>query len=128
MLSATDPVDAFGFESGGLHLMRPKFDSDGEMLVFGSIRGQPTLPSLGNCAHCHGPTVGARLFANGNGRDSWIGATTWSKQAELILSLQEQKESWQTYRKFANDFAVLARRDCVLLILFGVPRKHVNDP
>jgi hypothetical protein len=99
MLSATEPVDAFGFESAGLQLMKSKFDSDGEMLVLGQIAGQPTFTSMGHCAACHGPTVGARLFANGNGAHLRIAPTTWNEQAQLILSLQEKVESWRAYRK-----------------------------
>ena len=98
MLSGTDPVDAFGFESSGLHLMKPKYDSDGEMLVLGITAGQPAVTSLGHCAACHGTTVGARLFANGNGADFLIAPTTWNEQAQLIISLQEKNETWQAYR------------------------------
>jgi len=43
MLSSTDSVDAFGFESSGLHLLKPKYDSDGEMLVLGLTAGQPAV-------------------------------------------------------------------------------------
>ncbi len=98
MLSATDPVDAFGFESSGLHLIKPKFDSDGEMLVLGNTSGQPRVSSLGHCSACHGTTVGSRLFANGNGVNVRIAPTTWNEQARLILSLREKNESWQVYR------------------------------
>jgi len=53
---------------------------------------------LGHCAACHGTTVGARLFANGNGADFLIAPTTWNEQAQLIISLQEKNDTWQAYR------------------------------
>jgi hypothetical protein len=97
MLSERDPIDAYSVEAGGHFLKAPsKYDSDGEMLVFGRMTGRPTDSSLANCTICHGPTVGTRLFANT--LDGIATPMTREAQSQAILSFKEKSASWGLYR------------------------------
>jgi hypothetical protein len=101
-----EPVDAYGFESGGLHPHRPNYDDDGEELLFGLYAGSANrgIPSLNHCVACHGPTVGSRLFAN-SGHIGQVGRareSTFELQERLILARKENSFSWGMYQALRN--------------------------
>jgi hypothetical protein len=102
-----EPVDAYAFESGGLHPHYPNYDADGERLVFGRYAGPASrgMPSLNNCIACHGKSVGRQLFANTHA--SSVGRaipTTFDEQANLILSQKQDSFSWGMYQALRDAY------------------------
>jgi hypothetical protein len=95
-----EPIDAYGFESGGLYPREPKYDGDGELLVFGQYAGPASrgMPLLNHCIACHGETVGPRLFANFHtGQVNRAEPTTFEDQISRILSQKKASFSWGMY-------------------------------
>jgi hypothetical protein len=99
-VSMDEPVDAYSFESGGLHPHFPSYDLDGELLAFGRWAGPASrgTPALSHCADCHGQTVGQRLFANTGRSGGPAKSTTWDEQAKLVLTIKEESAGWRMYR------------------------------
>jgi hypothetical protein len=102
-----EPVDAYAFESGGLHPHFPKFDADGERLVFGRYAGPASQgpASLQHCFACHGLKVGRQIFANTH--ESSLGrveATTYDDQVRLVLSQKRDSYSWGMYQALRDAF------------------------
>jgi hypothetical protein len=96
-----EPVDAYAFESGGLHPHHPKFDVNGERLVFGRYAGPAGrgVPLLSHCIACHGRSVGRQLFANTHA--SSLGRarpTTFDEQVNLVLSKKQDSFSWGMFQ------------------------------
>jgi hypothetical protein len=102
-----EPVDAYAFESGGLHPHFPKYDADGERLVFGRYAGPASrgAPSLQHCFACHGQTVGRQLFANTQeSSDGRAEPTTFDDQVGLMLSQKQESFSWGMYQGLRASF------------------------
>lgn len=98
-LTLNTPVDAFSFEGAAFGMpFEPRYDKDGEMLVFGSGTGRRQESSLNSCFMCHGPRS-RTLYAN-----SFAGAIggNLSDNVELARHLETTKaasDGWREYLK-----------------------------